>query len=81
MDEVEPPLGIRFWAEHFKTGRPAFRVYRFVGVISGTSSYIFESVDTPVSLLVKRWDELHSDTFKPFLLPLDHIRKTYGDDY
>jgi len=81
MEQVEPPLGIKFWAEHYKTGKPAFRVFRFIAVIEGTSSYVFESVDAPVMLLVKRWDELHSENFKPFLLPMDHIRKTYGEDY
>lgn len=75
------PLGIQFWAEHYQNEKPPFRVFKCVGTIEGTGSYIFESMDAPVSLRVKRWDELNSKDFRPFLLPLDKIRKKYGEEY
>ena len=77
------PLGIKFWAEIYPESKPKFRVFRCLGVVGDEgSSFIFESIsDYPKTVMIKRWDELDSRHFKPFLLPLDKIRSHYGEDW
>lgn len=75
----ECPLGIQFWAEHYKYGTPAFRVFRCLGTAGDV--FIFESINKPVTLITKTWLELGGKDFRPFLIPVEKIRKRYGEEY
>ena len=81
MGQVDYPLGIKYWAEHYVTGKPKMRVFKCTGKMSTIDAWIFESMTWPKTIMMKQWSELGTKDFKPFLIPLDYIRKTYGEEY
>lgn len=82
MGEIEYPLGIKYWAEHInENGKIKIRVYKCSGRFETMDAYMFETIKWPKIIMMKKWVELGTDTFRPFLIPLDHIRKNYGEGY
>lgn len=69
-------LGITYWVEWlYYPAIPKFRIYTYIGkTLKGPEEFVFINRNTGFPIF-KRFDELNSKTFKPFLINMERISK------
>jgi hypothetical protein len=77
-DEDTYPLGIRYWVQIDKSKVPHIEVYECMGKITYPEGYFFKALKTRGIILKFYQDLLDQTDFKPFLLNLEKMRKSYG---
>lgn len=78
IKQDEPPLGIGLWRLIFEHRKPRYEVFDYIGYEPKRELYFFQSRKEG-SVIWRRWEELCTDDFGPFLLDLEELRKNFPE--